>query len=354
MVPMSGDAVAALPEGLLDAGVWFRVEAAGTASAVRRAAERLGTELAMPPKRIADLAIVVAEAAGNLVKHAEQGQLLVRPVRAAGQAGVELIVIDSGPGMPDVARSAGDGHSTAGTLGIGLGAILRQASWTDLHSVPGKGTVLAIQVWPSAAPEPAWAAGLIRPLTGEPVSGDGFAMREIDGRRQVLLCDGLGHGRLAAAATQEAVRAFAGAGAQPPAAVVEVLHRTLGHTRGAALAVAELDQERGCVRYAGLGNIAGTVLSPDGSRRGMVSLPGIAGHQRRQIREYEYPLPPGAAVLMHSDGVVDRWSPGDYPGLLTHSPLAVAATVLRDAGTRRDDAGVLVARQPSRAAETLP
>jgi hypothetical protein len=78
----------------------------------------------------------------------------------------------------------------------------------------------------------------------------------------------------------------------------------------------------------------------------MISLPGIAGHQKRQIREYEYALPPGAAVLMHSDGVVDRWSPGDYPGLLTHSPQAVAATVLRDAGTRRDDAGVLVARLP--------
>jgi serine phosphatase RsbU (regulator of sigma subunit) len=151
---------------------------------------------------------------------------------------------------------------------------------------------------------------------------------------------------LAAAATQEAVRAFAGAGAQPPAAVVEVLHRTLGHTRGAALAVAELDQERGLVRYAGLGNISGTVLAPDGSRRGMISLPGIAGHQKRQIREYEYPLVPGAVVLMHSDGVVDRWSATDYPGLLIHAPQTIAATVLRDAGTRRDDAGVLVARLP--------
>ena len=36
----------------------------------------------------------------------------------------------------------------------------------------------------------------------------------------------------------------------------------------------------------------------------------------------------------------------DYPGLLTHSPEVIAGTVLRDAGTRRDDAGVLVARLP--------
>jgi len=341
---MSGGTVAALPEELLDGGVWFRVEAASTASTVRRAAERLAAELGMPPRRSADLAIVVAEAAGNLAKHADRGVLLLRPVRTPFQAGVEIVAIDSGPGMSDVAEAVGDGHSPAGTLGIGLGAILRQASWSDLYSVPGKGTVLAVQVWPSAAPGPAWAAGFTRPLTGEPVCGDGFAVREAGGRHQVLVCDGLGHGRLAAAATQEAVRGFAEVAAAPPAAVVEALHRTLGHTRGVALAVAELDRDAARVRYVGLGNIAGTVLMPDGGRRGMVSLPGIAGHQKRQIREYEYALPPGAVVLMHTDGVVDRWNPADYPGLLVHSPQVIAATVLRDAGTRRDDAGVLVAR----------
>ena len=336
--------MASLPEGLLDAGVWFRVEAAGTAAAVRRAAEGLATELGMPEARIADLAIVATEAASNLVKHADEGMLLVRAARVPGRAGVEILALDRGPGMADVTRSIGDGHSTAGTLGIGLGAIVRQSSWSDLHSVPGQGTVMAIQVWAGPTPPQAWAAGLIRPLTGEPVCGDGFALREIEGRRQVLVCDGLGHGPLAYAATQEAVRAFANAPAGPPAVIVEALHRKLSHTRGAALAVAELDADAGLVRYAGLGNIAGTVLNPDGSRRGMVSLPGIAGHQRRQIREYDYPLPPDGVVLMHSDGIVDRWKTTDYPGLLSHSPQVIAATVLRDAGTRRDDAGVLVAR----------
>ncbi|GAA0521922.1 transcriptional regulator [Paractinoplanes deccanensis] len=338
--------MASIPEGLLDGGVWFRVEAAATASAVRRAAERLATELGLPERKIGDLSIVAAEAAGNLVKHADQGVLLVRPVRAAGQAGVELVAVDSGPGMADLARSVGDGHSTVGTLGIGLGAIVRQAGWCDLHSVPGKGTVLAAQVWPADPPEPTWAAGLTRPLTGEPVSGDAFAVREVDGRRQILMCDGLGHGGLAAAAATEAVRVFYETPAGDPSALVEALHRRLNHTRGAALAVAELDGKAGLVRYAGLGNIAGTVLGPDGGRRGMVSLPGIAGHQRRQIRQYDYPLEPGAVVVMHSDGVVDRWNPADYPGLLTHAPVVIAATALRDAGVRRDDAGVIVARLP--------
>ncbi|WP_030441396.1 ATP-binding protein [Actinoplanes subtropicus] len=330
-------------EQLLDGGAWFRVEAAASASAARRAAERLAVQVGLSERRTADLSIVTAEAAGNLVKHADQGTLLVRAVRTEQQAGVEIIAIDHGPGMADLALSVGDGHSTAGTLGIGLGAIERQASWSDLHSVPGKGTVLVAQVWPAGPPEPTWAAGLTRPLTGEPVSGDAFAIRELEGHRQALMCDGLGHGGLAAAAAQEAVRAFAESPAQPPAAMVETLHRRLGHTRGAAVAVAELDAEAGLVRYAGLGNISGTVIGSAG-RRGMISLPGIAGHQRRQIRQYDYPITPEAIVLMHSDGVVDRWNPADYPGLLSHSPALIAATVLRDAGVRRDDAGVLVAR----------
>ncbi|GLW32201.1 transcriptional regulator [Actinoplanes regularis] len=338
--------MASVPDGLLGEGVWFRVEAAGTAAAVRRAAERLATELAMPDRRIADLAIVAAEAAGNLVKHAQQGVMLVRAVRTPEHAGVELIAIDSGPGMADVRHAFGDGNSTAGTLGIGLGAIQRQASRWDLHSVPGKGTVLAMQVWPSGPPEPAWAAGLTRPITGETVSGDVVVAREAGGRRQLLVSDGLGHGGLAAAASREAARIFRQAEAAGPAVVVEALHRGLGHTRGAALAVAELDPEAGLVRYAGLGNISGTVFGPDGTRRGMISMPGIAGHQRRQVRQYDYPLLPGSVVIMHSDGVVDRWNPAEYPGLLTRSLEVIAGTVLRDAGTRRDDAGLLVARLP--------
>jgi anti-sigma regulatory factor (Ser/Thr protein kinase) len=344
VVSMSGGTVASMPEGLLDEGTWFRVEEVGSAAAVRRAAERLATDLGMSEKRVADLSIVAAEAAGNLVKHADEGVVMVRVVRTAEQAGVEILTIDRGPGIVDIDHAIGDGHSTAGTLGIGLGAILRQASRWDLHSLPGKGTVLAVQVWPDTVPEPSWSAGLTRPLTGESVSGDAYAVRGEGDRRQMLVADGLGHGGLAAIASREAVRAFLTGPVVPPAAAVEVLHKALGHTRGAALAVAELDTSAGLVRYAGLGNIVGTVLAQDGTRRGMISMPGIAGHQRRQIRAYDYPLAPGSVVLMHTDGVVDRWKASDYPGLLTHAPVVIAATVLRDAGTRRDDAGVLVAR----------
>lgn len=335
---------AAAPEDLSDDGRWFQVEERGSTGAVRRAASALGDQLGFAQDRIAALDIAVAELASNLVKHARAGVVLLRPVRSGGRAGVEAIAVDSGPGMADVGSSARDGHSTSGTLGIGLGAIARQADWYDAHSVPARGTVLAMQVWPADAPEPARMSGLVRPMSGEEVSGDGFAVRLLDGRPQLLMCDGLGHGPLAASAAQVATRAFREAPDERPAAVVERLHRALSHTRGAALAVVELDAAAGLARHAGLGNIAGVVLSADGSRRGMISVPGIAGHRRPGVREYSYPLPTGATVVLHSDGIDDRWSVADYPEVLSHSPQVVAATVLRDAGVRRDDAGVVVAR----------
>ncbi|SBT50584.1 ATP-binding SpoIIE family protein phosphatase [Micromonospora auratinigra] len=328
-----------------DQGLWFRVESGGGASGVRRAAEHLGQQLQLGEQRVGDLAIVTAELASNLLKHAREGTLLLRPVRRTGRAGVELVAIDAGPGMADLTLSSADGHSTTGTLGIGLGAIVRQASWFDGYSLPGRGTVLAVQVWDGPAPKGVdWAGALARPITGEQVSGDGYAVRVADGRRQVLVCDGLGHGPLAGAATGAAVAAFRNAPAGPPGTVVQHLHRSMSHTRGAALAVAELDPAAGLVRYAGLGNIAATIAAVGERRRGLVSLPGIAGHQRPPVREYEYPFPPGAMLVMHSDGVVDRWDLADYPGLAGRSPLVAAATLLRDAGTRRDDACVLVAR----------
>ncbi|MEV4540454.1 SpoIIE family protein phosphatase [Micromonospora echinaurantiaca] len=328
-----------------DRGVWFRVETSSAASAVRRAAERLARQLGMGEARTADLAIVAAELTSNLVKHAEEGNLLLRPVRREGEAGVELVAVDSGPGMADLSLSSRDGHSTTGTLGIGLGAIVRQATWFDGYSRPGRGTVLAVQLWPGQSDaERPWVGGLTRPLTGESVSGDAFAARVVEGRHQVLVCDGLGHGPLASAASDAALAAFRAAPPGPPAAVVRHLHGAMSHTRGAALAVAEPDPAAGVLHYSGLGNISAAVIGGDGRRRGLVSLPGIAGHQRPVVREYDYPFDADALLVMHSDGVADRWQLADYPGLAERSPLVMAATLLRDAGVRRDDACVLVAR----------
>lgn len=333
-----------------DAG-WVPVDGVGAIARARRLAVEAATALGLPAPRVAELEIVVSEMASNLHKHAGAGAILVRRRRRAGLGGVQIIAVDAGPGMADPERSRRDGYSTTGTLGIGLGAIERLSTGSDLYTSPGRGTVMAAEFWPPGTGYRAEEVdGVTRPITGEVACGDGFAVRYGAAGPLLLLSDGLGHGPLAAAATGAAIDAFLSGAAETPAAAVELLHRRIRHTRGAAVGVAAVDRGAGTVRYAGLGNIAGHVVSP-GSRRTMVSLPGIAGHQCRAVREFEYPLPPGAVVVLHSDGLTDRWDLDGYPGLLRRTPSVIAAVLLRDAGLRRDDAGVVVAVPPDPVAD---
>jgi anti-sigma regulatory factor (Ser/Thr protein kinase) len=318
---------------------WLRVEDPSAAAACRGAAQALASRLQFPAARTDQLTLAVTEAATNLHKHASQGSMLVRIARQDGSPGIELVTIDAGPGFRDTAAALRDGHSTSGTLGIGLGAIRRLADFCDLYSVPGQGTALVARFWSTPHPGAAPYAGLVRPITGETECGDSFGAVEAEGRLTGVLCDGLGHGPLAASAALEAVAAVLEDPAGGPAVLVERAHRRMGHTRGGAVAVVQVSGQ--VAWFAGLGNVAATVLA-GGARKGMLSVPGIAGHQARTIRQFEYAVPSGAAVILHSDGISARWEPAALPGLNARDPLVVAATLLAQAGSHRDDAGVLV------------
>ena len=318
---------------------WVRVEDPSAAAACRGAAVSLATRLEFPKARTDELALAVTEAASNLHKHASQGSMLLRIARGEGRPGIEMVTIDGGPGFRDPAAALRDGHSTSGTLGIGLGAISRLADFYDLYSVPGHGTALVTRFWAAPRADAVRYTGLTRPITGETECGDIFGVVETDGLLTGVLCDGLGHGPLAAIAAMEAVTAVLDDPSAEPAALLERAHRRMAHTRGGALAVAQVTGT--VVRFAGLGNIAAVILA-DGARRSMLSVPGIAGHHARTIRQFDYPVAPGAVVILHSDGISGRWTPTDLPGLAARDPLVVAAALFANAGSRRDDAGVLV------------
>jgi anti-sigma regulatory factor (Ser/Thr protein kinase) len=320
---------------------WLPVEDASAVPSCRTASLALASRLGFPSSRAGQLALAVTEAASNLHKHARQGSLLLRVNRDLEQPGIELVTIDAGPGLPDVSAALRDGHSTAGSLGIGLGAIRRLADLTDLYSVPGHGTALVARFWPGPGPPAIRRAGLIRPITGETECGDDFGAVQAGDTVTAILCDGLGHGPLAAAAAGQAVAAVLDQPGGEPAALLERVHRRMAGTRGGAVGIVQLTSSGSVARFAGLGNIAASILS-DGTRQSMLSVPGIAGFQARTIRQFEYDVPPGAAVILHSDGISRRWEVAAVPGLAARDPLVIAAVLLAEAGQHRDDAGVLV------------
>ncbi|WP_124271342.1 SpoIIE family protein phosphatase [Streptomyces sp. ADI96-02] len=379
---------------------WFRDQPEGA----RGAAAALGRRIGLGERRTAELVLAVAELAGNVTKHAVDGSLLLRVLRNEAVAGVEVVAVDGGPGMADVRAALRDGMSTAGTLGIGLGAVQRLADTFDIHSQAGVGSVQLARFWPHPRPrsvsgEPA-VGGITRPIGGEQVCGDAWSARtdtghapqpqdatpaapgaagparhdwsaltgirpHADPRRAsalgrsvpvraalagpgegvlVMSCDGLGHGPMASLAARAAVQAFRAGGARTPEQAMEQIHRALRGTRGAAVAVARLEPG-GRLLFCGIGNITAALVTTT-TRATLLSHPGIVGHQMHQLRTYEHRLPDHGVLVMHSDGLSERWTAADLAGLLHHPPALIAAGLLRHAGTRRDDASAVVAKAP--------
>ena len=292
------------------------------------------------------VAIGATEAATNLLKHADGGEVLLRQIEERGERGVDLIVLDTGPGITEVPAAMRDGFSTSGTPGSGLGSIARQASFFDLYSGPGVGTVLFARFWANRrAPseQEQLIGGVCVAHPGEEQCGDGWAFVHESGRTTVLVVDGLGHGKGAAEAAERATSVFLSQASGTPVEIMRALHDALRPTRGAAASVARIDRGRHELAFVGIGNVAATVLA-NGATRSAVSHHGTLGHDVRKFQEFQYPWPPGAVLVLHSDGLMSRWTIDRYPGLRQRHPTIIAAVLYRDARRGRDDATAVVVR----------
>lgn len=316
----------------------------------RRRAAAVCNRLGFDETRAGNAALVVTEMAGNLVKHGRGGQILLREIADGAAAGIEILALDAGPGIADVPQAMRDGHSTAGSPGTGLGAVARAADAFDLYSRPGAGTVVLARVW-ARPPEAVGRTvhGVVSAAKpGETVAGDGWCVFATAAGARVLVADGLGHGPLARDASEQAIAVVRGAAAGAPLAdVVDACHGALRGTRGAALGIADVDCDEGSVRFVGVGNVAGCVMT-DGTRQNLVSMNGSAGHPPVIVREFRYAWTRRSLLLMASDGLTTRWGLDAYPGLSAHEPGLIAGVLYRDHRRGRDDATVLALRERTR------
>ena len=316
----------------------------------RRAASRLAADHDLGETAVGRVAIIVTELGNNLWRHATKGRLLVGCRKTDEGCQLEVISIDSGPGM-DVARCLRDGYSSGGTPGTGLGAVRRLSTEFSVFSTPEKGTVILSRTWvPSAAAAHAPAppahfayAGICLAAPGETISGDAWDIRIADGKAVVIVADGLGHGPVAAEASAEAMKVFAVATGLP-SAILERAHPLMRSTRGAAVSVAEIDVKAGTVVYAGAGNICGRMISGIEDRT-LMSQHGTLGLQIRKIQDVSYPWPDHSIVVMHSDGVLTRWNLKDVGGLLQCDPAVIAAWLIREFTRGHDDVCVVVLKR---------
>jgi anti-sigma regulatory factor (Ser/Thr protein kinase) len=319
------------------------------AGEARRTAVAFASRLGFNETQRGKVALVVTEVANNLVRHAQDGVLLLQALEQNSIAGVEILALDKGPGINNLNECLRDGFSTGGTAGNGLGAIERLSALFDIHSVPGVGTALLSRLWasplPQTRPQDNLNLGVVcLPKTGEEVSGDTWASAQSDRFHLLLVADGLGHGPLAAQASLEAVRVFRENAHRSPKEIIEAAHAAMRSTRGAAVAIAAIDLERQVLHFAGVGNIVGSIINPAGNSN-LVSHNGTVGHEVRKIQEFTYPWSRRGLLVMHSDGLKSQWRLDRYPGLFAQHPTLIAGVLYRDFNRGRDDVTVLVARE---------
>ncbi|MBQ0826943.1 ATP-binding SpoIIE family protein phosphatase [Streptomyces tagetis] len=334
----------------------------------RVAAEHAAALAGLDERRTASAALVATELATNLLKHAGGGRVLVDvvapPVLAAGRGAdrlVQITAVDHGPGIGDVSAALGDGFSTTGSLGAGLGTCARLADDFAVHGVPGRGTVALARVGAAhgarAVADPVRdevadpvagvrAGGVNVPFAEAAYSGDAWAWVRHGDRVTLMLADGLGHGPEAARASSAAVEALRGAAHLGPADALRHLDAALSGTRGAAVALAQVDPAAGRLWFAGVGNVCGR-LGAGGTWRHLVSRPGIVGvHRPATVREEEREWAPDRVLILHSDGLPSRWTPSAASCRPGTDPAVTAAVTVRDASSSarpvRDDTAVAV------------
>jgi anti-sigma regulatory factor (Ser/Thr protein kinase) len=295
--------------------------------------------------------IVVTELANNLVRYAKDGVLLLHEMSREAIAGIEILSLDKGPGIDNISECLQDGFSTGSTPGNGMGAIQRLSSFFDIYSMPNIGTAIAAHVWAdpvdiqAVKPSGKLDLGVVcLPKDGEEISGDTWASSSRDQACLILVADGLGHGPQAAQAAIEAVRVFDEQHHQSPKEIVMVAHQALRSTRGAALAIAQINFDTQTLDYAGVGNIAGAILTAN-SHVNLVSLNGTVGYAVRKVQEFSYAWHSSGLLIMHSDGLGTQWHLDRYPGLSQKHPSLIAGVLYRDYNRGRDDVTVLVARE---------
>lgn len=181
-----------------------------------------------------------------------------------------------------------------------------------------------------------------RPCLGEVVSGDTAVIRGSQGVLFLAIIDVLGHGQEAYVLAERIDEFLQENWSRDVMATLLRLHEEISGTRGAAVGICSLEVAAGKLNYVGVGN---TVFRKFGSLPGHLhSTNGTIGAQIRTPVEHHLHLASSDIVLLHTDGVKNRFEMEDYPQMSYQSAQTVARSVVSKFGKRVDDATCIALR----------
>lgn len=296
---------------------------------------------------IADRAVLVATELGrNHLRHARSGRIAVRVVQRGEHHGLELVAVDRGPGLVDVATAIDALPRAEGTLGVGIGAIRRLSSEVDFDVRVGEGTQVRARLFDRATPRRREVGIYGRPHEEETVSGDHARVHRTGDTLVVSVSDGLGHGPLAREASVAAMQVFDERADGAPSHILEACHQALGATRGVVMAVCRVVEDTGTLETASAGNIDVQICGVRSVRRFGGSSVVVGGRRGPpiKVRTDRVPFANGELLVVTTDGISSKLSIDDDVALVRSHPIVVAQRIMERFARANDDALVLVAR----------
>lgn len=294
-----------------------------------------------------NILLTAAELATNIIKHAE-GRGMIQVWQQPGV--LDILSLDYGAGIDNLALAEEDGFSTSNTFGKGLGAVRRLSD--ELYIYTQGRTTGTVTKWSGsvflarfhiAASEGQLLGKEVgifsRSLSDARHNGDRIYLQKKGDRLRWLHLDGLGHGEDAQIATSNLAKHVACN--DRIESVLAGVDRQLVFTRGAVAIACEIDIERHNMQLVGVGDMHAHIYDQDAMQH-VSFAPGILGREHRTVIPLRARLARRGVVITASDGIRRNWDTGNLAGLFNQHPQLIAYTLGNIMGRVSDDQSICV------------
>lgn len=313
----------------------------------------IAQRLDIPDWKKENMLLVASELVTNNVKHAG-GRGLIQVWQQPGPV-LDIVALDFGPGIADLALAEEDGYSSVSTLGKGLGSIRRLSDQLFIYTQPEitsrvkkwSGTVFLARFFPGERKDkgeaeilPGFKVGLFsRPLSDMRYNGDRIYLRQSNNKLRWLHLDGLGHGELAQNVTVNLADHLTSG--EQSYAVLAGVSRQLNGSRGAVGIVGEIDLGQKNMQIVGVGDMHAHCYDND-QISSIPFVPGILGREHRTPSVFQADFGKKTVMVTASDGIRRNWDTLNFTGLFNQHPQLIAYTLGNIMGRISDDQSICV------------
>jgi anti-sigma regulatory factor (Ser/Thr protein kinase) len=275
-----------------------------------------------------NMLLVAAELVSNNVKHAA-GRGMVQLWMQPGGV-LDMLALDYGPGIANLAAAEEDGYSTLSTLGKGLGAIRRLSGESYIYTQqaqPGQprkwsGTVILARFFLGKKDKEesplSNSACIPVPCLMYVTTATEFICKQ---EQYCAGCTWTGWGTVRK--RRRPLPIWQLLNYESPQAMLTAVDQQLHDTRGAVAITGEIDLTKYSLRLSGVGDMNAHIYDQEQIQH-IAFAPGILGREHRTANVLQTGFGKKCVIVTTSDGIRRNWDAANFVGLFNQHPQLIA------------------------------